>query len=224
MPELSPSTSTAATRILTESLYLPPITHVAQLLRYDEIQIEQYSHYQKASYRNRAHIGTSHGALLLSIPLAKGKNGHQAMRDVRISYNWDWQKLHWQSLYTAYRSSPYFEYYEADFYPYYQRRYEFLLDFNRALLDVVLGLLRHRAIINTTDRYIDHYDTVQLFDARPQSKAKDHRPIDIGTENEEMPYRQVFADRIGFVPDLSIVDLLFNMGNKTAAYLSVLSV
>lgn len=204
--------------ILVESLYLPPIEYMAQLLSHDNIMVEQYSHYQKNSCRNRAYIGTSHGVLLLSIPLMKGKNGHQAMRDVRISYNWDWQKLHWQSLHTAYRSSPYFEFYEADFYPFYQHRYDFLLDFNLSFLDMLLGLLKLQKTITRTDGYMADYSTAipSMVDWRHWAKPF----IPPATDEDPTPaYHQVFADRVGFLPQLSIVDLLFNVGNGARGYL-----
>ncbi len=209
-------TQTNQTAVLLESLYLPPINYMAQLLRYDTVWIEQHSHYQKASCRNRAYIGTSHGILGLSVPLAKGKNGHQAMRDVRISYNWDWQKLHWQSLHTAYRSSPYFEFYEADFYPHYQRRFDFLLDFNTALLDTMLNLLKHQARFVSTERYVADYNSLQplLNDQRRQHTKSPNLCV-----MAMPPYRQVFADRVGFLPQLSVADLLFNLGNGAKTYL-----
>jgi hypothetical protein len=208
--------------ILLEALYLPPISYFSLIAPHNDLLIEQYGHYQKASCRNRAYIATAHGTLLLSIPLEKGKHGHQAMRDVRISYNWNWQKLHWESLQTAYRSSPYFEFYEADLYPYYHKKFNFLLDYNLELLQTIFSLMKWKKHIGKTDSYQanSHIDPQQIIDARQFAYCP---PYTTAQNNQTMPaaipYQQVFKDRIGFLPNLSIIDLLFNKGNYAMEYL-----
>ena len=202
--------------MLAEANYLPPISYMILGTKYTCWQIEQYANYQKSGCRNRCYIATSQGTLLLSIPLEKGKHQRQLMRDVRISYAYDWQKLHWQSLCTAYRSSPFFEFLEEDFYPFYHKKTTpFLLDFNLSLTRVLLDLLKIKPDISLSSQYLPpdlaHNGTENLdirhLNLSPQKLDQQAYPIPL------LPsYRQVFGEKTGFLPNLSIVDPLFNIG------------
>ena len=199
--------------LILPALYLPPIAyfriiHAAAL----PVLLEQHEHYPKQTYRNRASIYGANGILDLIIPIKKGQLFHTKMQDVQISYESDWQRLHWMSIQTAYRSSAYFEYYEDDFAQFYEKPYESLLAYNKAQLTLLLKLLRIEAEIRYTESYrkdyaadVDFRQTIHPKKPSPAGPAK--------------PYYQVFASKHGFLPDLSIVDLLFNHGPQSKDYL-----
>lgn len=134
------------------------------------------------------------------------------MKDVRISYDWDWQRLHWMSLQTAYRSSAYFEFYEDDFLPLYRQRYEWLFDYHVVQLELLLRLLKIERQFEFTDSYREDY--TPGMDFRQSIHPKRMPPAGSGR-----PYYQVFEDKCGFLPNLSIVDLLFNHGAQSRGYL-----
>src|SRR5690606_2639334 len=117
--------------LILPACYLPPVSYFRTIqIHPTNFLVEKCEHYPKQTYRNRASIYSANGKLDLIIPIQKGKHGHTKMQDVKISYEWDWQRLHWMSLQTAYRRSAYFEYYEDDFAPFYHQRKEWLLDYN----------------------------------------------------------------------------------------------
>ncbi|MGV3762457.1 WbqC family protein [Parapedobacter sp.] len=192
--------------------YLPPVSYFHVLNGSSaSIQLEQYEHYPKQTYRNRASIYSANGKLNLIIPVKHGNKNHMAMKDVRINYEADWQRLHWASLQTAYRSSAYFEYYEDDFAPFYQQRFEWLFDFNEAQLVLLLRLLKIENEVGRTMGYHDEYP--RGMDFRQVIHPKKNPAGNI------KPYYQVFAPKHGFIADLSIVDLLFNHGPQSRGYL-----
>ena len=189
--------------------YLPPVSYFSVLNASSaSIQLEQYEHYPKQTYRNRASIYSANGKLDLIIPIQHGSKNRTAIKDVRISYEADWQRLHWASLQTAYRSSAYFEYYEDDFAPFYEQRFEWLFDFNEAQLQLLLRLLKIQKEIGHTVSY--RADYLKATDFRESIHPKKRAPVTL-----EGQYYQVFSDKHGFLADLSIVDLLFNQGPKS---------
>jgi hypothetical protein len=202
--------------------YLPPISYVQTLLERQStgVWIEQHEHFPKQTYRNRASIYGANGKLDLIIPVRKGRaedgNGtavHTKMQDVQISYEANWQRLHWMTLQTAYRSSAYFEFYEDDFADFYQKPTASLLEFNFNLTKTILRLLKVNVDLELTERYNKEYpDELDFREAfNPKKLPKQESPT--------KPYHQVFGDRYGFIPDLSIVDLLFNFGPQSLLYL-----
>lgn len=136
---------------------------------------------------------------------------HTKVKDVKISYDFNWQRLHWMSLETCYRRSAYFEYYEDDFAPFYQKQFEYLFDFNEQLLQLVLKFTKLPLELKYTETFEAQYP--QLQDLRNTMSAKTAYNI------EQKPYFQVFEERQGFIKNLSIVDLLFNQGPQTINYL-----
>ncbi len=195
--------------ILIESQYVGSISYWKKIISTEQIWIDKHEHFVKRSYRNRCHILSANGLLRLSIPLERGKHQHAAMKDVKISNKENWQKLHWQSLQSCYRRSPYFEYYEAIFYQIYHSKTDFLVDFNLQILHAVLDILKVKKEWKLTEKY----------------EASIENTLDL--RSELMPsnpyvlprYLQVFSDRFDFIADLSIYDLLFNQGNQTMQYL-----
>lgn len=200
-------------QLILPACYLPPSDYFATLLHHPDrgVLIEQFEHYPKQTYRSRATILAANGKLDLYIPVKKGNRVHTPMKDVRISYDADWQRLHWMSLQTAYRSSAYFEYYEDDFARFYHRQYEFLLDYNLDLTRLILRLLKIDRETSLTESYREDYPVALDFRDKIHPKKS---PI-----ATTAPYQQVFSDRFDFVSGLSIVDLLFNQGPRSSTYL-----
>ncbi len=192
--------------------YLPPVNYFVQLNTYKpDILIEREEHFPKQTYRNRANIYSPDGVLALVVPVIKGSKNHTKVKDVKISYDFMWQRLHWQSLQACYRRSAYFEFYEDDFAPFYEKQITYLFDYNQELLNLLLKLTKIKTELNYTDEYQAEYPN--LHDFRFSIHPKKESDI------QQKPYFQVFEDRKGFMKNLSIIDLLFNQGPQTINYL-----
>lgn len=185
--------------------YLPSVGWFKQYLQAGEVFIEARENFVKSSQRNRASIVGGNGRLLLSIPVAGGRDHHQTYKDT-LTHGTDWQKSHWQSLRSAYGSSPFFEHYGPVLELLYNGTETNLFDFNQRLLNTLLRLLK----INKP------YALTQEYQKTPEG-VLDLRK---GIPQPTLPrYYQVFEDRHGFQPDLSVVDLLFNLGPQSLNYL-----
>ncbi|WP_317040319.1 WbqC family protein [Pedobacter insulae] len=176
-----------------------------------EFTIEKYEHFPKQTFRNRATIASPDGKLDLILPVVRGSKAHTPIKDVKISYDSKWQRLHWLSLQTCYRSSAYFEFYEDGLVPFYEKKYTFLFDFNLALSNWLLKQMKINQITDFTAGY--EKDVPPGLDFRNKFNKKDIHEIDMKS------YFQVFSDRNTFIPNLSIVDLLFNQGPQTKLYI-----
>jgi hypothetical protein len=201
--------------LLIESQYFPTISYYKTLINQEILKIEVNEHYQKLSYRNRAYVAGPNGRMLLSVPLVKGKNQRTVMKDVRISNEERWQGLHWKTLVSAYRRSPWFEYYEDELQGLYEKPYTFLLDWNMACFEWANRTLGIAPVVTTTESFILQYDpTTGITDARDTI-----RPINMASpaDNVQGAYTQVFQERTGFLRDLSILDLLFCEGKHALA-------
>lgn len=191
--------------------YLPPVPWFSALKNAGRKGlIERYEHFPKQTYRNRAHVSSPNGRLALSVPVVKGSKNHTPYKDVKISYEMNWQRIHWMSLQASYRSSSYFEFYEDDFAPFFQRQYPYLFDYNQELLNLLLRLLKMPADLQNTEEYIADFGP---GDYRHALSAK--RPY----AQKQEAYYQVFEDRHGFLPELSVVDLLFSQGPQSQQFL-----
>ncbi|HYK76722.1 MAG TPA: WbqC family protein [Daejeonella sp.] len=192
--------------------YLPPIEYFGQLIQHQgPILFEKQEHFPKQTYRNRAQIHSANGKLNLIVPVIKGSGVHTIMKDVKISYDFNWQRLHWLSLQTAYRKSAYFEFYEDDLRPFYEKRWTHLFDYNQELLQLLLRLLKLNINYSFTDNYEPAYPELDDFRESIHPKETSTYPA--------KPYFQVFEERNGFLPNLSIVDLLFSQGPQSQKYL-----
>jgi len=191
--------------------YLPPIEFFKQLIdnKGKTIIIEKHEHFPKQTYRNRATVYGPNGKLNLIVPVLKGSKMHTSMKDVKISYDADWQRLHWLSLQTSYRSSAYFEFYEDDFAPFYEKKFEYLFDFNLELLTLLLKQLKLNINLEFSKSYETDYEQ-DFRDTIHPKKESNYKPV---------KYFQVFEDKYDFMPNLSIVDLLFNQGPQSAKYI-----
>lgn len=198
---------------LLPMFYLPPVEYFTQLNKFKpDVWIERDEHFPKQTYRNRANIYSPDGQLALVVPVVKGSKVHTPVKDVKISYDFNWQRLHWMSLQACYRRSAYFEYYEADFAPFYEQKTTHLFDYNQQLLELLLRLLKIKTALNYTSEYEAKYPA-EVADLRYTMNAKK----DVTTEQK--PYFQVFEERNGFLKNLSIIDLLFNQGPQAVNYL-----
>ena len=203
-------------KALLSSTYFGPIQWYQKLNRYDECLIERHESFIKQTYRNRMIIPTTNGPLSLTIPT--NHDISLSMKDIRISDHANWRHVHWNALLSAYGESPFFEYYQDDIRPFYEKKYDFLCDFNEELmllccrlLDIdIEGKLRH------TETYRSDIADGEV-DLRNAISPKCDFTADANFEAK--PYYQVFRERTGFIPNLSIVDLLFNMGPEGLLYL-----
>ena len=200
---------------MIKPLVIPPyagnIQYYSLLAHYKDVMVEQYSHYIKQTYRNRCQILTANGVMNLTIPVDKVSGEKMLDKDVRIS-NTDWQRVHWGAIESAYNNSPFFLYYSDDIRPMYEKKFDFLLDFNLQLQDIILPLIGLDSNLTLTESYAE---TNELdFREKLSPKYKGELPNFISK-----PYYQVFKEKYGFVENLSIFDLLFNMGNESVLIL-----
>lgn len=193
--------------VLLSTAYLPPIYYLSEILDSDTILIEKHENFVKQSYRNRCDIVTANGKLSLSIPLIKQAD-KELISEKKISYAENWQKQHWRAISSAYKNSPYFEFFEDDFKPFYEHKFEFLFDFNSQLLKTILHILRVKKTILFTEEYQSSVN--HIMDLRSLSDINK-----TANEAKQKSYYQVFDDKHGFLPNLSCIDALFNVGLET---------
>lgn len=198
--------------LLLTTAYFPPISYFSAITQATQVTIEQYENFGKQSYRNRCNIMAANGVLSLTVPVVKA-NSKTLTKDLKITYATPWQKLHFKGIESAYKNSPYYEYYIDDIEPFFRKQEAFLLDLNQGILNALLKMLGiGKEILLTTD-YVPA-GTPGYTDLRDAIHPKKGQ----GAENMGFPvrpYRQVFCDRTPFVPDLSILDMLFCCGPAT---------
>lgn len=203
------------TTSLLSSAYCAPIQWFQKLNRYDAVVIEQHDNFLKQTFRNRCVIATANGKQTLTIPVEKSDGDKCLMRDIRISDHGNWRRLHWNALATAYGDSPFFDYYADDLRPFYEQRFSFLLDFNMQMTAKLCELLDITPNISLSEEYVKDVES-GVDDFREVIRPKHPMP---DADFIPKPYYQVYAQRHGFIPNLSILDLLFNMGNEAVFYL-----
>lgn len=195
--------------ILLPVFYLPPISWFSEFLNPEnEVVFEQFETFPKQTFRNRTNIYGANGKLSLIIPI--NHNGSRKFKDTEMSYREDWQKLHWKSIKTAYQSSPYFEYYEDKLIKLFENKEKFLLDFNIKSINIILDILKTEKAYSLNKEYIKNPEEVNF---REKFSAK------IPSEYEMDEYYQTFSDKMGFLNDLSIVDLICNKGPESMTYI-----
>lgn len=192
--------------------YFAPIIQYIALVNAKEVSFEICDNYQKQTYRNRCYIYGANGKLLLTVPIVHSKSKkRQKTKDVKIDHSFAWQKLHIKSIQTAYRSSPYFEFYEDEIIPVILKNHKFLIDLNlesnQIIFDVLQSEISYNKTINYQEQYIDIKDYRNLVNAK------------VKLNYEFQKYQQVFTEKYNFIPNLSILDLLFSEGPNTLNYL-----
>ena len=201
------------TNILLSTAYLPPVEYFS-LLMDREVWIESRENYCKQSYRNRARILTGNGIQALSVPVIHDTH-KPLITNARIEYTTPWQRNHWRAIETAYNASPYYLYYKDALQPFFERRFDTLFEFNMLLLETLLKLLRiHTSLKLTTDFEMNPDPDLRTLIHPKRSTLPDY-PF-----KTEQSYYQVFEDRFGFTPNLSVIDLLFNTGPEAGHYIS----
>lgn len=195
---------------LIETQYFPSVSFFALALQSESILIEQHENYQKRGFRNKCHIVGSHGIESLSIPLQKGKNQQQPIKEVKIANDQPWVRHHWNSLQTAYGKSGFFIHYADKIKSVLDKQHKFLFDLNTELLITLFKLVHIDFNVDFTSEYLKVYD-YPILDIRNQTESiytNSHPLINI----ESQAYPQIFSDRLGFVDHVSILDLLFCLG------------
>lgn len=200
--------------ILLSTAYLAPIQYFLLIANAEKVIIESNENYTKQSYRNRCEIYGANGKLPLSIPIKKSNSIKTHIKDIQIDYSTSWQRLHWISIESAYLSSPFFEYYMDEFHPFYEKNFKFLFDYNLELFNHVISILDIDTKITLTNDFIP-LDTDNEDDYRFSINPKRNSSLPFNSHK----YMQVFNDKHGFIPNLSILDLICNEGPNAESFL-----
>lgn len=211
------------TTALLQTTYLGPVQWYQKLYRYDRCVIEQHDSYQKQTFRNRCIIATANGTQALTVPVEHPSpiTHHLSpiTKDLRISDHNQWRRVHWNALQSAYSESPFFDYYADDIRPFFEKKYEFLVDFNEAIRQKMCELIDIHPSVDYTTTYLPSPITQYpspISDFRDVIHAKHPQP---DPDFTPIKYWQVFQHKHGFLPNLSILDLLFCMGPESVFYL-----
>ena len=203
--------------VLLVTSYWPNLHYFFYVLNASIINIEQFDNYSKQSYRNRTQILSANGILNLSIPIKKNKS-EKVVNSIEISYKEDWQKNHWRAITSAYKNSPYFDFFEEDLKVFYSNKYNLLIDYNTDQLKFIVKVLKQKKNIQLTKQYESNPESV--IDLRTIIHPKQSYLSDKLVANKlDQSYYQTFENKISFTPNLSILDLLFNKGLHTIDYL-----
>ena len=194
--------------LLIESQYFPSVHAMKAMVDSEQLLIEQWEHYCKMSFRNRCIITGSNGPIHLSIPLKDGRQQRRLITDVMIDNTLNWQVQHWRSISSCYARAPYFDYFEMKFQPFFQETFDSLFQFNQSILTTLLSVFKSKTTLQYTQSYQKDYDSYPDF--RNHFLPKNY------TQHTEkaINYTQVFEDKNGFLPNLSIIDYICCEGVK----------
>ena len=243
-------------KTLLSTTYFGPVQWYQKLYRSEEVVIEQWESFQKQTYRNRCLIATTQGIQALTVPIERGTS--PLIKDIRISDHGNWRHLHWNAIISAYGESPFFEYYQDDIRPFFEKKWEFLLDFNEAIREKMCELLDIQPKVNYSSEFKDYslefkvdslefkVDSLEMNTQLAEKSTINYKQSTINTINnkqstinkeidfregirpkhpqpdpdfEAKPYYQVYQQKHGFLPNLSVLDLLMNMGPEGIFYL-----
>ena len=205
-----PQTINQMNNILIHPSYFPSISHFVAIAKADVVTFEMEDTFQKQTNRNRMYIYSPNGIQLLNVPIKHSKEKHQSMKDVKLETAFDWQKQHFKSLEAAYRTSPFFEYFEDAIVPIFQKKHTFLMDLNLETMSIVSKCLKLE---------FDYVETLEYF--HQVEDKTDYRNLINGKKDTAVfeSYTQVFSEKHGYLNNLSILDLLFNEGRYALDYL-----
>ena len=198
--------------VLLSTAYFPPLSYFKEIFQNNEILIEQHANYAKQTFANRTEIHAANGKLSLTVPVQKFSNTKIKIKDVRIAYDTAWQKQHLRSIESAYRSTPFYEHYMDNLINFFEGKYKFLLDLNIDIIETILSELEIEKDIHLTKLFVEENNFIGndlRFTIHPKK----------GINEKFVPYYQVFKEKNGFIPNLSILDLLFNEGPQSTTYL-----
>jgi hypothetical protein len=199
-------------QIILSSAYLAPVEYYAKLFAYDKVYVERFDSYMKQTYRNRCVIASAGGPQALTIPTEKGEGTKCLMKDIRISDHGNWRHVHWNAFVAAYKHSPFFDYYADEFHRFYEKRYDFLYDFNMELCHWMCEQIDLQPVMIPTDDYVAVPEGMDDYRERIHPKRV---YAEADPDFSPVSYYQVFDAKQGFQPNLSIADLLFNMGPES---------
>ena len=199
-------------QVLLSTTYFGPVQWYQKLHRADAVLIEQWESFQKQTYRNRCIIATTQGVQALTVPVVRGES--QLIKDIRISDHGNWRHLHWNALQSAYGESPFFEYYQDDIRPFFEKRWDYLLDYNDAICQKMCELIDIQPSIQYSSDFVAEPNNVSDYRIAINPK----HPIP-DADFTPKPYYQVYSSKHGFLSNLSVLDLLFNMGPEGIFYL-----
>lgn len=198
--------------IILSSAYLPPVSWFRAAMPAQDVFIEAHETYPRQTYRNRCRVMSANGIIALSVPVKKTSGEKKKIKDIEIFYDEPWQRLHWRTIDAAYSNSPFYLYYKDSLFPFYEKKYRFLLDFNILICETIFKLLGDSPSLQLTTTY--KHEPEACTDLRNAFSPK------VGAVSSNFKaYHQVFEERHGFIPDLSIIDLLFNEGPAAGEYL-----
>lgn len=197
--------------IIIHPTYFPNIVHFVAMVKAESAMFEVDDNFVKQTYRNRTYIYGANGKLALNIPVIYTQKNRQKYKDVKIFNKEKWQILHWKSLLSAYRTSPFFEYYEDELQPLFELKSDYILDFNMTCFEVICECLQLELNTSKTEVFQKTIENKTDFRYLVNVKKEQIQPFET--------YTQVFSNKHGFIPNLSILDLLFNEGPNASNYL-----
>jgi hypothetical protein len=204
--------------ILLSTAFFPPVSWMAAALQSERVEIEIHETYPKQTFRNRCNIATSSGILSLTVPVNRVNGNHTKTCDIHIDNSKNWQLQHWRSIVTAYNKTPYFLYYRDLLEPLFVKQQQLLIHLNHEILYCLLKALQFKTIELS---YSEQYEfKPEYHDLRNSFHPKINQPT--GLTIEFPRYMQAFEENNGFIPDLSILDLLFNLGPDASTYLATI--
>lgn len=200
--------------VLLSTAYFAPIPFYSLVVNSEKIYIERYENFTKQTFRNRCVILGANGPISLIVPIVKGRGIKVLIKDLKISYDVDWQRNHWRTIFSAYNSSPYFDYFKDDVLPFFEIKEKFILDYNLKINEAICDLLEiENNIVLTEDFEKTGNGTTNLREIiSPKNKQLNY-------QFQTKKYTQVFSEKFDFVPNLSILDLLFNEGPNSCTIL-----
>ncbi|MCK3685425.1 WbqC family protein [Maribellus sp. YY47] len=197
--------------LLLSTAYFGPVHYYARYLHHGEVYLEQYENFTKQTYRNRCIILGGNGPVPLVVPVVKGRGSKTIIKDLEISYDTEWQRNQWQTIVSAYNSSPYFEYYQDDLFSFFQNKSRFLLDHNMRIHELLCDFMEVENKLKLTEDFESVPENTLNLRQTISPKAKENSDFAF----QPKTYIQVFGEKFDFVPNLSILDLLFNEGPNT---------